>query len=241
MSSSLSASKAANEETETAASPQVMVVFGRPGAGKTTVANRVVEKLLANTGNDDNDVATRPAPATTTTQKSQTVVGLDLDVCVPQWMKDNFSQGIYPTLRQRQDFMKDACAYVQEQMDSRADTMGGGTYLVSFSFVNTDLRDGFREAFPYAQWALIDTTPEEAQVRIEQREGHFYKGAPPAAAAAEGVTETNDTETPSEDVQDNPEWQFAPVDFEHICLPGNDSVDANADRVIAALQNDTSV
>merc|ERR1711924_122109 len=48
--------------------------------------------------------------------------------------------------------------------------------IVSFSFVNTDLRDIFRSRFPNAEWILIETGQEECNKRINERKGHFYKG-----------------------------------------------------------------
>ena len=74
-----------------------VIVFGRPGAGKTTVANAAVEKLQ--TSNDN-----------------ITCLGLDLDVCVPQWMRDNFANGIYPTLEERNRFANECCQYVTHEL-----------------------------------------------------------------------------------------------------------------------------
>mmetsp|Transcript_4801 Transcript_4801/g.7420 ORF Transcript_4801/g.7420 Transcript_4801/m.7420 type:complete len:251 (-) Transcript_4801:20-772(-) len=179
---------------------QMIVVFGRPGAGKTTIANEAASYLQENCR-----------------------LELDLDVCVPQWMRDNFSKGIYPTLQQRYEFAEEACNYLNKQIEEKNKKYRNGDeliVLVSFSFVNTDLREVFRQAFPDAQWALVDTTVIEADRRIKQREGHFYTGAP---AAAEKELD-NDI--------DNSEWEFAPVSFKHTILPGGDSVEENAKRVI---------
>eukprot|EP00814_Leptocylindrus_danicus_P005689 CAMPEP_0116047302 /NCGR_PEP_ID=MMETSP0321-20121206/28791_1 /TAXON_ID=163516 /ORGANISM="Leptocylindrus danicus var. danicus, Strain B650" /LENGTH=81 /DNA_ID=CAMNT_0003529117 /DNA_START=190 /DNA_END=435 /DNA_ORIENTATION=+ len=63
----------------------IVVVFGRPGAGKTTIAE-AADKLLKDKHNVEE------------------IITLDLDVCIPQWMKDNFTNGIYPTLAQRDQF-----------------------------------------------------------------------------------------------------------------------------------------
>lgn len=46
--------------------------------------------------------------------------------------------------------------------------------IISFSFVNTDLRIAFRDAFPDAHWILIETSDDLAKERISKREGHFY-------------------------------------------------------------------
>ena len=52
--------------------PLMVVIFGRPGAGKSTVAHAALE--LAQ-------------------QRGIQCLGLDLDSCVPQWMRDNFANG----------------------------------------------------------------------------------------------------------------------------------------------------
>lgn len=73
-------------------------------AGKTTItesALQILEKNNNNNNNNDNIIFR--------------CIGLDLDVCIPQWMKDNFSKGIYPTLKERQEFAKDCCDYVTNQ------------------------------------------------------------------------------------------------------------------------------
>ena len=180
----------------------MVVVFGRAGAGKTTVANAAIDLL---------------------TDESIYCLGLDLDDCVPQWMRDNFGKGIYPTLKERQDFATSACDHVhtklQEQSQKDRDTVA----IVSFSFVNTDMREIFRQRFPSAVWALLDTTESEADDRIQTREGHFYKGAP---------SSTSDKETIQKDESlDNSDWKFAPVTFSHTVLLGNDFIETNAKRV----------
>ena len=119
-------------------------------------------------------------------------------------MRENFSRGVYPTLRERQQFAAICCDYVQEQqqqqqsrnmmeetkkkttdhqtdsprrpLDTDDDAAHDHVLLVSFSFVNTDLRDAFRQRFPAAHWILLDTPEPEAQRRMDVREGHFYKG-----------------------------------------------------------------
>jgi gluconate kinase len=185
-------------------SPQLLapmvIVFGRPGAGKTTVANQAADLMQV--------------------KKQDEVLALDLDVCVPQWMRDNFANGMYPTLEQRIEFAKDACQYVTEQQEKQATAL---TTVVSFSFVNTDLRDVFRESFPDARWILIDTTEGEAQRRIDEREGHFYKG---------GAATVEEEEPIKEDEADNSDWDFAPVSFDHVCLPGANSIEENAQLVV---------
>jgi gluconate kinase len=164
----------------------LVVVFGRPGAGKTTVAEKAVDLANCNP------------------------LLVDLDVCVPQWMKDNFAKGIYPSLQERQEFALSACDHVEEcRQEDRAQ-------VVAFSFVNTDLRDTFRLRFPHSIWVLVDTSEGEAQHRIEQRQGHFFK--------------VRDQETKSSD------WEFAPVAFSHTVLEGTALVEDNAKRVVEIIE-----
>ena len=92
-----------------------LIIFGRPGAGKTTIA----EALVADPKAD--------------------CYGVDLDVCVPQWMRDNFAKGIYPTLDERR-----ACAATAAEHVLAETADGPSRCVVSFSFVNQDLRDYFQ-------------------------------------------------------------------------------------------------
>ena len=105
--------------TVSAAALRPLIIFGRPGAGKSTIAERLV-------AHPDADGA----------------YNVDLDVCVPQWMRDNFAQGIYPTLAERQAFASGAADYVSTESDGK-----DACCVVSFSFVNVDLRDSFRARF----------------------------------------------------------------------------------------------
>jgi len=189
-------------EARTAVDVPIVIVFGRPGAGKTTVANKVISLFL---------------------DQSNSVIGLDLDTYVPQWMKDNFGKGIYPTPDQRREFAEGACSKIEQEINERHPL----ACILSFSFVNTDLRDIFRFRFPCAVWALVSISEEEANKRIAERAGHFYKGAPDAAL-------DSDQEEASKSV--NSDWEFAPVDFPHVTLPGNDSIDDNAQRVADVLK-----
>ena len=203
----------------------IIVIFGRPGAGKSTVANAAIAQAKASgIGN---------------------TLALDLDVCVPQWMRDNFAKGIYPTLQQRKEFALSACNYVDSKLSSDSTLSSAdddvknhdiersadvSAAIISFSFVNTDLRDVFRERFPDARWALMDVTDEVAKGRIDAREDHFYKGAPPAGE------QTGVLEEKSEDV-DNSEWNFAPVTFSHTILNGNEDVEVNAKKVVGLMNS----
>ena len=162
-----------------------LIVFGRPGAGKSTIAERLVAHPDANAYN------------------------LDLDVCVPQWMRDNFARGIYPTLAERQAFASDAAEYVVTASAGK-----DACCVVSFSFVNTDLRDSFRERFPDATWALVDASDALAGERISQRDGHFYD--PPPARGDE--------------------WLFAPVEFEHLVLDAMKPVEENVSKLLPLVR-----
>lgn len=187
----------------------LVICFGRPGAGKTTISNKALELLLSN-GIEGKCI--------------------DLDVCVPNYMKDNFAKGIYPTLEQRSEFALGACDYLDERLEENVDTEV--PLIVSFSFVNTDLRTTFQSRYPDAPWVLIDVTPDIAQSRINNREGHFYKGK------IQGIYVDNDISlnhlTDGNQVE-NSEWDFAPVDFDHVCLNGLNSVDMNAQIIVDVL------
>jgi gluconate kinase len=187
-----------------------VVVFGRPGAGKTTVADTAVEMMAA--------------------EREICCLGLDLDVCVPEWMKENFAKGFYPTPKQREDFAVGCCDYVEKQVDEKRESgQENLAAVVSFSFVNTDLRDVFRSRFPRAKWVLIDTSENESTKRINMREDHFYKG--------EKSDDTKkDAEEPDTSDVDNSEWQFAPVAFDHVILDGARPIETNANGVVQVLR-----
>lgn len=200
----------------------LLVIFGRPGAGKTTVSEKVIELLE------------QEETTTSTTADAKSTVQIDLDVCVPQWMRDNFAKGMYPTLVQRQEFALGACDYVDRELkefltcsfqnssdsspspstlpsqSSSSSSSPSRFMIISFSFVNTDLRDTFRSRFPQATWILVNTSDEISQERIQMRQGHFYKGAPPTPTPApsaedadvnvENVDTTFPSSSSSEDV-----------------------------------------
>ena len=168
-----------------AAALRPLIMFGRPGAGKSTIAERLVAHPDANAYN------------------------LDLDVCVPQWMRDNFAKGVYPTLAERQAFASDAAEYVTTASEGK-----DACCVVSFSFVNDDLRDSFRERFPDATWALVDASDALAGERIASRDGHFYN--PPPARGDE--------------------WRFAPVEFEHLVLDAMKPVEENVARLLSLVR-----
>ena len=162
-----------------------LIVFGRPGAGKSTIAERLVAHPDANAYN------------------------VDLDVCVPQRMRDNFAKGVYPTLAERQAFASDAADYVRTESAGK-----DACCVVSFSFVNVDLRDSFRGRFPDATWALVDASDALAGERIASRDGHFYDPPPTKGD----------------------EWLFAPVAFDHLVLDATRPVDENVAKLLPLVR-----
>ena len=155
--------------------------------------------------------------------------------------QDNFSKGLYPTLAERAEFMKEASTYVNNKIKSAQQQEISTKQLIviiSFSFVNTDLRVAFRVAFPNAEWILVDTNKQLAEERILTREGHFYKNAEISnkeekdtisSSEKEDNTKVNDI---NDDDKNNSEWEFQPVDFPHVILDGRDTVEENAKRIV---------
>lgn len=189
--------------------PLIFVVFGIPGAGKTTIAKSVAQ--------------------TSSVGDSLAILSLDLDDCIPQWMRDNFAVGMYPTLAQREDFAKTCCDYVDDSILRHApfaNTKRQQILVVSFSFVNQDLRVHFRQHFPSAHWILIDTTEEEAQRRMAQRTDHFYKGKTAVLLRDES----------QESIPTTNEWNFDTVTFPHTVLNGQSPIEENASKIVAMMQ-----
>jgi energy-coupling factor transporter ATP-binding protein EcfA2 len=214
----------------------MVVVFGKPGAGKSTVADCAIQLLVEQNSN------LQQVPSSTSSTQVWPV-GLDLDVCVPQWMKENFAAGIYPTLEQRNEFALSCCDHVElsllqfEKEKRQANDPRLLAGVVSFSFVNTDLRDVFRSRFPLATWVLVDTADDEAKIRIEQRQGHFYQGKADASLSSGETTKAKKEETPESPGSDkeNSDWDFAPVTFQHVLLNGCDPIEKNAEKVAEIL------
>jgi gluconate kinase len=67
---------------------------------------------------------------------------------------------------------------------------------------------------------LIDVSETTAQNRIDTRQGHFYKGKLKGS-----ISETDD----------NAEWEFAPVDFDHILLDGLKPIEENAQHLVGIV------
>lgn len=217
----------------------LFVVFGIPGAGKTTIAKHVVQTLLTSTTLVDVE-----GTATTSQRHEQSVLDLDLDDCVPEWMRLNFDKGIYPTLQQRNQFAISCCDYVNESIQkfiqSKTCTFNitppsvGQQILVivSFSFVNDDLRINFRQQFPNSYWILIHTSEVEAQRRIQQRSNHFYKGKPLHTESESSIGSPHHHQISN----DNNEWNFAPVTFPHTIVNGHNPIEQTSSEIVALIK-----
>lgn len=187
---------------------QLTHAYRSPGAGKTTISESAVRTLNSASNVD--------------------VLYEDLDVCVPQWMRENFGRRVYPTLHQRNEFMKTACQHVENSMAEKKETIRDGRRLVvivSFSFVNTDLRDGFRSHFPDATWILIDSDEVLASERIAAREGHFYKNAEKSRSGEDASSS-----------EENSQWEFKQVSFDHVALDGRDTIESNTMKIVRLVE-----
>ena len=156
-------------------------------------------------------------------------------------LQDNFAKGVYPTLAERRIFITHASDYVTDKINSAQNENQPDSKvlvpIISFSFVNTDLRVEFRKRFPHSVWILVDTSEELAEERILTREDHFYKGSGGSTQHEEGGPTTKTVESSDTDDKDNCEWEFKPVDFPHIVLDGNDEVVTNAKKIVDVIQN----
>ena len=74
------------------------------------------------------------------------------------------------------------------------------------------------------QYGRLSTPPRRkaATNRINQREGHFFKGASPL-------------QDKQALLEDNSEWIFVHVMFPHILLPGINAIEQNSRTIAAAL------
>lgn len=158
---------------------KIYIIFGRPGAGKDAVGEQVRNRLAD-------------------------LEQIDLDVLRSDKMKLDLNAGIWPTHEERLEFAHRAAAHVKYETESKQLRRA----LITFSFVNTDMREIFRETFGVQlQWFLLNTDDETARQRIKERKGHFYTNW-------EG------------------EWKFEDVDFHHTPLDGNASTETNG-RIVA--------
>jgi len=107
--------------------------------------------------------------------------------------------------------------------------------IISFSFVNTDLRTAFRDVFPNnAYWILVDTSDDLAIERISKREGHFYKNTNNVKEVEDdAITNVKDNDN------DNSEWNFQPVTFPHMILDGRQDVEVNARQITEYIEKHT--
>ena len=122
-------------------------------------------------------------------------------------------------MEERADFMQEACKYIDNTIRStKFDRTKQKVIIISFSFVNTDLRDIFIRSFPSAKWILINTNDALAEIRLAAREKHFYKGAP-------------------KNVGD--EWKFAKVSFDHLDIDGSQTADKNTNKIVNLIVSET--
>ena len=174
----------------------IFILFGRPGSGKSTIAEAIVnQRMPYATSNQKMNIQSKQSnemiPSINT---SFHLLHLDLDVCIPEWMKINFTNGIYPTLKQRLDFASICCQYIMTEITTNTDNNHHHDHdhdhdhdqnhlerivLISFSFVNTDLRDYVQQFFNESKlftlhWILMDTSQNDANYRIATRKNHFY-------------------------------------------------------------------
>ena len=160
---------------------------------------------------------------------------------ITYYLQDNFAKGVYPTLAERSSFISNACDYVSDKINSAQNENQPDNKalvpIISFSFVNTDLRIEFRKRFPDSEWVLVNTSEELAEERILSREDHFYKGSGGSTHEESDPTTTKTVESSDTDDKDNSEWEFKPVDFPHVVLDGNDEVVANAEKIVDVIQN----
>jgi hypothetical protein len=96
--------------------------------------------------------------------------------------------------------------------------------IVSFSFVNNDMRCIFREKFPSSKWILLDTSDEIVSLRISQRKGHFYDG--------EVVDKMKNIHMYNTYKVDNLESNFEAIDYDHFIINGEDPIEFNVNKIL---------
>ena len=148
--------------------------------------------------------------------------------------QDNFAKGKYPTLNERAVFIQEAIEYVNNEIQTAQQNTKHNKLIVivSFSFVNTDLRTAFRESFPDSVWILVDTSDDLAKERISKREGHFYKNTDNVKEAEEDTM----ANAAKDKDDDNSEWNFQPVTFPHMILDGRQDVEVNARQITECIE-----
>ena len=93
-------------------------------------------------------------------------------------------------------------------------------------------------------WILVKVSDKEASQRMQQRQDHFHKGREQNIESG-GDCSTVDAHQGTldsvvaveEESDDNREWKFAPVTFEHIILDGTLPIEVNAYRVVQIIQS----
>ena len=247
----------------------IYILFGRAGAGKSTLG----ESLLSSLRSEEEDFLLdkfldEPDP----NNLVSSYLLLDLDVCIPLEMKDNFTKGIYPDAEERAKFAHDACSHVKKEIENQRTKLRSQsknllplfsgpfsskegnllgqrqniddkesqstedsalTVLISFSFVNEDLRDIFRSYYPSAHWLYIETPASVAYRRIEERKGHFYKNEiVPEKNLSTSTSSNNKSSTSSNTRNSTSEWTFARVTFPHSIINGKRSIVQNTIEIL---------
>merc|ERR1711933_117052 len=115
----------------------MIVLFGKGGAGKNTISNAALSLIQRDE-----------------IFSSSKVINIDLDICIPSWMKINF--------------IETACSHVQLQIyKMKSQSQSSIIFvIITFSFINDDIRYIFRQKFPYAIWVLVDVSEELSQERM---------------------------------------------------------------------------
>ena len=256
----------------------IYVLFGRAGAGKSTLGESVLSSLRSE---EEDFLLDKFLDEPDPNNLVSSYLLLDLDVCIPSDMKENFTKGIYPNIEERSKFAHEACYYVNNEIDSRRkklteqnkqlsslfsrpfhtkeETLGSKqsvddktyqaqnansmTILISFSFVNEDLRNIFRSYYPGAHWLYIETPASVAYRRIDERKGHFSKNKNvPGAITLDSAVNNNDDTIPVSNITNTPplqqmnsDWTFAKVNFPHFIVNGKRSIVQNTIEILRII------